>query len=82
MVFAYLSEDEKKCRLSYVSYWGNREELYCDIDDIEPIKYSKVQILNNKIQLNGSKIKYKIIIRDATIFNNAKFRKVFGSDII
>lgn len=68
--------------MSYISYWGNREELYCNIEDVEPIKCSKLQYLNNKINVNGSKIKFKIILRNATIFSNAKFRQIFGSEVI
>lgn len=68
--------------MSYISYWGNREELYCNIEDVELVKCSKLQFLNNKIKLNGSKIKFKIVLHDATIFNNAKFRQIFGSEVI
>lgn len=78
----YLSKDEKKCRLSYVSYWGNREELLCDIEDIDVIKCSKLSIFSHKIQFKKNKNTLKLITRDATIFNNAKCRKVFGSDVI
>jgi len=68
--------------MSYISYWGNREELYCNIEDIRPIEFSKLSLLNHKIILEDSSIKLKIITRNSTILNNAKFRKVFGSDII
>lgn len=68
--------------MSYISYWGNREELYCNIEDIRPIQISKLSLLNHKIKLDGSSITLKIITRNSTILNNAKFRKVFGSDII
>lgn len=68
--------------MSYISYWGNREELYCNIEDIRPIEISKLSFLNHKIELIGSSMKLKIITHDSTILNNAKFRKVFGSDII
>lgn len=68
--------------MSYLSYWGNRVELYCNIEDIEPIKYSKLSILYHKIQLKDCKNTLKLITRDATIFNNAKCRKVFGSDVV
>ncbi|CAI6362365.1 unnamed protein product [Macrosiphum euphorbiae] len=82
VVFAYISKDDQTCRMSYISYWGNREELYCNIEDIRPIEISKLSFLNHKIKLDGSSITLKIITRNSTILNNAKFRKVFGSDII
>lgn len=82
VVFVYISEDDQRCRMSYISYWGNREELYCNIEDIRPIEFSKLSLLNHKIILEDSSIKLKIITRNSTILNNAKFRKVFGSDII
>lgn len=82
MVFVYLSKDEQHCRMSYISYWGNREELYCHIEDIEPIECSKLSILNHKVKVKGRESTFKIISRDATIFNNAKFRLIFGSNII
>lgn len=83
VVFAYLSQDEQKCRMSYISYWGDRKELYCNIEDVEPIECSKLNLLNNKIKLKGSKQVYKIIINnDAVIFNNAKCRKVFGNNVL
>lgn len=78
----YISEDDQSCRMSYISYWGNREELYCNIEDIKPIEISKLSLLNHKINLIGSSITLKLITRNSTILNNAKFRKVFGSDII
>lgn len=79
----YLSQDEQKCRMSYISYWGNRKELYCNVEDIEPIKPSKLNLLNHKIKLKGSENTYKIIINiEAVIFNNPKFRKVFGSNVM
>lgn len=68
--------------MSYISYWGNREELLCNIEDIESIKYSKLSIFSHKIQFQRNKNSLKLITRDATIFNNAKCRKVFGSNII
>lgn len=82
VVFVYLSEDQQKCRMSFISYWGYREELYCDVEDIEPIECSKLDIFNHKIKVKGRKKTFKIISRDAVIFNNAKFRLVFGSNII
>ncbi|KAL5233208.1 hypothetical protein ACI65C_000618 [Semiaphis heraclei] len=82
VVFVYISEDDQRCRMSYISYWGNREELYCNIEDIKPIEISKLSLLNHKINLIGSSITLKLITRNSTILNNAKFRKVFGSDII
>jgi hypothetical protein len=68
--------------MSYISYWGKRKELYCNIDDVKPIEYSTLDIFNHKIKLNGNKNTFKIILRDATIYNNAKLRKVFGSEVI
>lgn len=82
VVFVYLCQDEQKCRMSYVSYWGKRQELYCNIEDVKPIECSKLDFLNHKIKLNGNKNTFKIILRDATIYNNAKLRKVFGSNVI
>lgn len=82
VVFVYLSKDEKKCRMSYISYWGNREELLCSMEDIKPIKCSKLSIFSYKIQFEKNKNSLKLITRDATIFNNAKCRKVFGSDVV
>jgi len=68
--------------MSYITYWGKRAELYCNIEDIEPIVCSKFDILHYKINIKENNSKFKIITRDATIFNNAKFRKVFGDDVI
>ncbi|VVC40812.1 Hypothetical protein CINCED_3A008950 [Cinara cedri] len=83
VVYVYISPDEQKCRMSYVSYWGDRAELYCDIEDIEPIKYSKLDLLNNKIKVNGNKRIFKIIINnDSIILNSSKLRKVLGSDLV
>jgi len=82
VVFAYISEDDQRCRMSYISYWGNREELYCNIEDIRPIEISKLSLLNHKVKLNGNSITLKIITRNSNILNNSKFRKVFGSYII
>lgn len=82
VVFIYLSEDEKTCRMSYVSYWGSRTEFYCNVEDIQPIECSKKDFFNHKIKVNGFNKLFKIINRDATIFNNAKFRLVFGSNVI
>ncbi|XP_025194861.1 transmembrane protein 186 [Melanaphis sacchari] len=82
VVFVYLSKNDQRCRMSYISYWGNREELYCNIEDITPIELSKLSILNHKIKLKGNSITFKIITRNSTILNNAKFRKVFGRNII
>lgn len=78
----YLSQDEQKCRMSYISYWGKRKELYCNIHDVKPVECSKLDILNHKIKLNGNKSTFKIILRDATIYNNAKLRKILGSNVI
>ncbi|XP_026806597.1 transmembrane protein 186 [Rhopalosiphum maidis] len=82
VVFVYTNKDDQKCRISYISYWGNRKELYCNVEDITPIELSKLSLLNHKIKLKGNSITLKIITRNSTIFNNAKFRKVFGSNII
>lgn len=68
--------------MSYVSYWGSRTELYCNVEDIQPIENSKRDFFNQKIKVNGFNKPFKIINRDATIFNNAKFRLVFGSNVI
>jgi len=68
--------------MSYISYWGNRKELYCNIEDITPIECSKFNLLNHKIEFEESPMKLKIITRNSTILNNAKFRKVFGNNII
>ncbi|CAH1736410.1 transmembrane protein 186 [Aphis gossypii] len=82
VVFVYISEDDQRCRMSYISYWGNRKELYCNIEDITPIECSKFNLLNHKIEFENSPMKLKIITRNSTILNNAKFRKIFGSNII
>lgn len=82
VVFVYLNKDEQECRISYISYWGKRTELYCNIEDIEPIQYSKYNFLIHKITLKTNGKTLKIITRDATIFSNDKFRKIFGSNII
>lgn len=82
IVFVYMSEDDRRCRMSYISYWGNREELYCNTEDIIPIEFSKFSLLNHKVKLKESSITLKIVTRNSTILNNAKFRKVFGSNII
>jgi len=82
VVFVYTNKDDQKCQISYISYWGNRKELYCNIEDITPIELSKLSLLNHKIKLKGNSITLKIITRNSTIFNNAKFRKVFGNNII
>lgn len=82
VVFVYISKDEKKCRMSYISYWGNREELLCNIEDIKLIKCSKLSIFSYKIQFKKNKNSLKLITREAIIFNNAKCRKVLGSDVI
>lgn len=68
--------------MSYISYWGKRKELYCNIKDIEPIRCSKFDFFNHKIVLKGNLNTFKITIRDATILNSAKFRQIFGSTII
>lgn len=82
VIFVYMSEDEQMCRMSYVSYWGKRAELYCNIEDIEPITFSKLDLFNYKIKVKGNNNTFKMVIADATFFNNAKFRLAFGSEII
>lgn len=85
VVFVYLSEDEQKCRMSYISYWGNREEIFCNTDDIKPIECPKSLVskfLNHKVYLKDNENTYKMITFDATILNNAKFRRAFGKNII
>lgn len=77
-----MSEDEQNCQMSYISYWGKRSEIFCDIKDIEPIKCTKLDVLNYKIKLNGNDKTFKIILQGADIYNSAKFRKVFGDEII
>lgn len=76
-----MNEDEQECQFSYISYWGKRRELYCNIEDIKSIQYSKYNFSIYKIKLKNGKT-LKIIIRNATIFSNDKFRKIFGNDII
>lgn len=82
VIFVYTSKDDQRCRMSYLSYWGNRKELYCNIEDIKPIEFSKLSFLNHKIRLKGNSITFKIITHNSTILNNAKFRIVFGNNII
>lgn len=82
IVFVYLSEDGQNCRMSYISFWGKRAEIFCNIDDIEPVKCSKLDILGYKIKLKGNDNTYKISLHGADIYNNAKFRKIFGDEII
>ncbi|XP_050524003.1 transmembrane protein 186-like [Daktulosphaira vitifoliae] len=82
VIYAYISDDELKCRMSYISFWGNRNELYCNIDDIKPIKNSKLDFFNHKIKFVNNNNSFKIILQDSTIINNAKFRKIFGDQIM
>lgn len=68
--------------MSYISYWGDRSELFCDIEDIESIECSKYNFLNHKIKLKENKNTLKICLHQSIIFNNAKLRKILGCDII
>ncbi|XP_050423516.1 transmembrane protein 186 [Adelges cooleyi] len=82
VVFVYISDDEKKCRMSYISFWGARKELYCNVDDIQPIQCSKLDIFNNKVKIKNNNKTFKIVLPNSTIMNNAKLRILFGDEVI
>lgn len=77
----YIHNETNKVRIAYLNFWGNRQDVILDINDITPYDKSRFPILSENLYkkyltISSDEI-FKINIKYGEVLDNERFNKVF-----
>lgn len=79
----YVNDKGDKIKLAYVDYWGKRQDVCIDLDDIIPesekAKPSKFDFYQSLCLYSDDKTKYKLLQRFGSIEDPETFVAIFGA---
>lgn len=80
--FVYINDNNDKLKLAYVDYWGKRNDVCVDLDDVIPengkSKPSKLDFYQSLCLYSDKTVKYKLLTRFGRIDDLETFIAIFG----
>uniref|UniRef100_A0A8C6WD09 Transmembrane protein 186 n=1 Tax=Nannospalax galili TaxID=1026970 RepID=A0A8C6WD09_NANGA len=77
----YVNESGTVLRVAHLTFWGWRQDTYCDVSDVKPLSESKDQVQDvfMRIQQYSGKQTFYLTLRYGRILDRERFSQVFGN---